>query len=63
MSAENKPSFGTRVAEISQKFDIVTSIAAVGGSMLGIIPIGFTFTLLEFNALTYLGAEALKEKK
>lgn len=62
MSAENKPGFMTGVAEFSQKWDIVSSIGAVGLTAVGIIPIGFTIAFLGFNAVTYFGVEKLKVK-
>ena len=62
MSTENK-SFWKRLPEMSQRFDIVTSLAALGAASIGIIPIGITLSFIEFNAATYIGAEIIKGKK
>ena len=62
MSVENK-SFWKRLPEISQGFDIVTSVGAIGLASVGIIPIGITIAFLGFNAATYIGAEMIKGKK
>jgi hypothetical protein len=63
MGVENKPSFKTRLAEVTQRFDIAASGVTLVGSMVGLIPIGFTVAFLEFNALTFIGAGVLKEKR
>ena len=62
MSTENK-GFWERLPERSQRFDIVTSLAALGAASVGIIPVGITVAFIEFNAAIYIGAEMLKGKK
>jgi len=62
MERDNK-SLRTKVAEISQKFDVATSGVALVGSVVGLVPIGFTVAFLGFNAVTYIGAEMMKQKK
>jgi hypothetical protein len=62
MSTENE-SFLKKLPEITQRFNLVTSLAALGAASIGIIPIGITLTFIEFNAATYIGAEIIKGKK
>ena len=62
MSTENK-GFWERLPEISQRFDVVASLAALGAASVGIIPVGITIAFIEFNAATYIGADLIKGKK
>jgi len=55
--------FMTRTAETVQKGGLILGGVSLLGSAVGLIPINVTMNLLGFDALAYLGAEVMKDKK